>query len=156
MKILARVTGIKRLLNSRTVLVVNLLVLFFLFFTFGREFVNNYSIQQEIANLEAEKSSLEAQNLEISALMNSVQTETYIEHEARIKLGLSKPGEKVVVVPDTGETSTEVDKNSGDFDYAAEVPITNFSSVAKPLKWWYYFFDINKFQMIKIYGNKSS
>lgn len=131
---------------------INLFVLGFLVFSFGREFVRDYSVRQEIAGLEAEKAALENENSEIIALMNSIQTETYIEREARIKLGLAKPGEKVVILPD----SREDNQTKTNIDYAAEIPAEDLSAVANPRKWWYYFFDINKFDMIKIYGNRTS
>jgi len=151
-----RTFSFTRLLSSRTFLLVNLLFLGLLIFSFGREFARNYTIQQEISELEAEKTFLEAKNSDIVTLMNSVQTETYIEREARIKLGLSKPGEKVMIVPDFNNinlTSNEAeDKNS--VDYLEQIPATDLSSIANSLKWWYYFFDVNKFDMIKIYGNR--
>lgn len=120
----------------------------FLVFSFGREFVRDYSIRQEIAALEAEKASLEAENSDITSFMASIQTETYIEREARIKLGLAKPGEQVVVLPSSGEANQGQDESGS----VVEITMADLSSIANPSKWWYYFFDINKFDMIKIYG----
>lgn len=136
-----------RLLSSRTFLLINLVILGFLIFSFGREFISDYSIRQEIAALEAEKTVLENENSEIISLMNSIQTETYIEREARIKLGLAKPGENVVVLSNSDNKQTQTEVN-----YAAEITTQDLSSIANYRKWWYYFFDINKFDMIKIYG----
>ena len=150
----ARNFSLPRLLSSRTFLIANLLLLGLLFFSFGREFARNYTIQQEIAELESEKTSLEAKNSEITSLMSAVQTETFIEREARIKLGLSKPGEKVIIVPGSATTNQAGSEQISETDYLSEIPVTDLSSVANSLKWWYYFFDINKFDMIKIYGNR--
>ena len=150
-----RTTWLGRLLASRTALLVQLLILAFLLFSFGREFARNYTIHQEITDLEAEKISLEAQNSDISALMNSVQTETYIEREARIKLGLAKPGEKVVVLPGSQiSKNTSVTEDGANVFLTSEDPV-DLSSIANIRKWWYYFFDTNKFEMIKYYGNTS-
>lgn len=140
-------------MSSRTALVVQMLILAFLVFSFGREFARDYSIQQEITDLEAERAALESENAEIAAFMNSVQTETYIEREARLKLGLAKPGEKVVVLP-SPETNKEAVFSDGSIsDFSAQESLLDLSSIANPKKWWYYFFDVNKYEMIKYYGN---
>lgn len=144
---MARSSGLSRLLSSRTFLLINLFVLGFLVFSFGREFVRDYSIRQEIAGLEAEKARLESENSEMAALMSFLQTETYIEREARVKLGLAKPGEQVVILPE-GQSGQPAE---GEADYAAAAAGDLFS-IANPRKWWYYFFDINKFDMINLYG----
>jgi len=148
-------SNFSRLLSSRTFLIVNLIILSFLVFSFGREFARNYVIQQEIADLTAEKANLEAQNMELATLMSSVQTETYIEQEARVKLGLAKPGEKVVIFSGTKGAASSNDQVSGAASLAGETIASDLSALANPLKWWYYFFDINKFDMFKVYGNSS-
>lgn len=149
-------SGFSRLLSSRTFLIVNLVILAFLFFSFGREFARNYIVRQEIADLTAEKKSLEAENIELSKFMSSVQTETYIEQEGRTKLGLAKPGEKVVIF--SNYDSGKLSNNNLDMDMlaASELPVVDLSTIANSSKWWYYFFDINKFDMLKVYGNSSS
>lgn len=137
-------------------MIANLVIFSLLVFSFGREFARNYIIQQEIAELTAEKATMEAENSELTTFMSSVQTETYIEQEARIKLGLSKPGESVVILSGLDSVSPS---NNGDALTAAEVDslsVPDLNALANPLKWWYYFFDINKFDMIKIYGNHST
>jgi hypothetical protein len=123
-----------------------------LFFSFGREFARDYVIQKEIVELTAKKMAMEEKNLALSELMFAVQTETFIEQEARTKLGLSKPGETTVVFPPDGISS-----ESATIPTEEElVFLPNSAALANPLKWWYYFFDLNKFDLIKVYGNSSS
>ena len=43
---------------------------------------------------------LEAKNRELKNKLSSVQSQEYIEEQARNKLGLGKPGETVVIIPD--------------------------------------------------------
>lgn len=156
MSLLKQGSTLSRLLSSRTFLIVNFIILAFLFFSFGREFASNYMIRQEIDELMAEKEALEAKNSELSSFMSSVQTETYIEQEARIKLGLSKPGEKVVILSNS-QTKNLTESEAGlDLNKVDNFSVPDLTTLANPLKWWYYFFDINKFDMIKIYGNNSS
>jgi len=88
----------RRLLEFRLFFVVNAVILVLLALSFGREFLRNMEIQHDIADLKAQATSLEAKSLEIAQLNTAFQTESYIEREARLKLGLKKPGEEVVVV----------------------------------------------------------
>jgi cell division protein FtsB len=148
MKLAARSSKLSRLLSSRTFLLINLLVLAFLVFSFSREFLRDYSLRQEIAELEAEEADLKSENSDLAALMDSIQTETYIEREARLKLGLVKPGENVIVLPD----SSIVGPGGAAGVLAAPPAPEDLAAVANPRKWWYYFFDINKFNLIKVYG----
>lgn len=148
-------TNFSRFLSSKTFLFTSLAVLSFLLFSFGREFARDYLIQREIAELTAEKESLTSQNAELAALMALTQTETYLEQEARIKLGLSKAGEKVVVFSGNEGAST-TDEDTAELSLDEESFRADLSVLANPRKWWYYFFNINKFAMIKVYGSSLS
>ncbi len=151
-----RTSFIRRLLGLRVFLVVNVLVLLFLGLSFGKEFVHNYEIQQEISELQSQADQLAAHNFEVQQLSQVMQTESYVEREARLKLGLSKPGEQVVVVgandpkpaapvqEDPVATATEETTQSG-----------SMTAIANPKKWWYYFFDRKTFDALKSYGSAS-
>ncbi len=143
-----------RILELRSFLVVNLIILMFLTLSFGREFVRDYRIQQEIDNLRMEAEELEVHNLEIAKLNAELETETFLEEEARLKLGLLKPGEQLVVVVDEGVAGAPV-IDGGDetvFDFVPSVSQEEEINISNPKRWWYYFFDHNKYQTIKIYG----
>lgn len=145
-----------RFFSSRIFLLINLFFLFFLFFSLAREWTNNYAVQQEIAKLTAEQAALEAENLDLTAIMSAVQTETYIEQEARIKLGLAKPGEKVVIFSEQDQQVAKIPDGQFDKGNISDQSIKAWEKLANPRKWWYYFFNSNKFDLIKVYGNPSS
>lgn len=143
---------IRRILELRIFLVVNLLVLAFLALSFGREFMRDWEINREIEALRTEAEELEAHNLEIANLNNELNSETFIEGEARLKLGLVKPGEQLVVVVDEKDSAlTNPDLNQAPLQHL-DYKQDNYSEVANPIRWWYYFFDHNKYQTLKIYG----
>lgn len=136
----------KRLIEFRLLFLVNAVVLVALAFSFGREWVRNREIQQEIARLQEQAGSLEARNLEIADLNTAFRTESFIEREARLKLGMKKPGETVVVIQ--GERTQDAAGTAGtDGAGNAEDPrlllaVADASGeVANPRKWWYYFFE---------------
>jgi len=146
-------TFVSRLIRWRFFIVVNLFVVAFLGVSLGREFVRSQSISFEIASLQEESESLVARNIEISELKTAMQTESYIEREARLKLGLKKPGETVVVISDDSDVSAGIVTGSNPSDplgYVIEESGVD-EAVANPTKWWYYFFDKNSFNLTSDY-----
>lgn len=141
-----------RLIRWRFLIVVNLFVVAFLGMSLGREVVRSRSITAEITTLQNEAESLVTRNIEISELKTAMQTESYIEREARLKLGLQKPGETVVVIQDdsNGENTLSGTDPTDPLGYMLE-EVDVDSAVANPTKWWYYFFDKNSFNVMSDY-----
>ncbi|MFH1253553.1 MAG: septum formation initiator family protein [Candidatus Uhrbacteria bacterium] len=144
----------QRLFGRRSFLLINLVILFFLVFSFGREFARNWEIQKEIGDLEARAETLKAQHMEIEQLVSLTQTEAFLEKEARLKLGMNKPGEQIVVISGTADkaavslNSEAVNGQLSDEDLINSSPV----AIANPQKWWYYFFDTQKYFFLKSYG----
>jgi cell division protein FtsL len=63
------------------------------------------SMQQTISKLEEERKALKTQEQEVSS-------PEYLERVAREELHLSKPGETVVIIPDSVVVQTEVDSEN--------------------------------------------
>ena len=144
-----RKTFLKTLIEFRLLFVINAVVLVFLSLSFGREFVRNSEIKREINMLEQQATSLESRNLDLLELNTAFQTESFIEREARLKLGMKKPGETVIVVkgaPTFAEASAG--RQGGTEDPFAVLADEPKRRVANPTKWWYYFFDHNQFKSV--------
>lgn len=143
---------IDRLIRWRLLLVVNFLVIVFLGVSLSREVVRSRAIGEQIAELQAQADELAAQNIDLSELRTAMQTESYIEREARLKLGMKKPGETVVVVQEegTGTSGQETGDASDPLDLVLDGQETAVA-VANPTKWWYYFFDKNMFNELASY-----
>ena len=89
--------------------------------------VKNYKVDSEIGDLQGEIKSLEGQNQEFSQMISFLKSENFIEQEAKLKLGLSKPGENLVIIPQSGNAiNTNQNKES--------------ANLSNPAKWWAYFF----------------
>ena len=136
-------TFIRKLLGLRLFLMINLVVLFFLVLSFGREYVRNRSIGGEIANLQAEKDSLEARNVELLSVGQSIQTQFFLEKEGRLKYGLRKPGEELVVVTDevTPAGTPEQIDSSLTPDSTTPVREDAGTAVSNPKRWWNFLFN---------------
>ena len=131
-----------RLFRWRYFSLVNLFLILLIVFSFSREMIRRHDIDAQIATLKKQAQSLQTQNGSLNELYQAVQTETYIEREARLKLGLKKPGESVVILSDSaGSQSTP--KGADPLDPLGLV--AEGSGIQKPLansqKWWYYFFN---------------
>ncbi|MBT7228853.1 septum formation initiator family protein, partial [Candidatus Parcubacteria bacterium] len=109
--------------NISTVVLVLLLVLSFVKVT--KEVLLRYEIHQEIKHLENQKTDLEGQKGQMEQLISYLKTDEYIEKQARLKLNLSKPGEK------------QINITSG--EYGEEIALDGENS-PNFVKWFNYFF----------------
>ena len=130
-----RQSKIRRIFGLRLFLFINLIVLFFVILSFGREYIRNYEIDKEINELGKKAVALEAQNQNILNLVDKLKTSDFLEQEARLKLGLKKPGENVVVVP---EHEPVREPEAG-----LETLPSEESEPGNPELWWRYFFGTN-------------
>lgn len=79
-----------------TLLLVGLLVL--LAFPLTRSLRQKRSVEREIQGLEEQASALEHKNSNLKSVIEYMQSDQFVEKEARTKLNYQKPGETVVVV----------------------------------------------------------
>jgi cell division protein FtsB len=142
---------LRRILELRLFLVVNLFILCFLTLSFGREFFRDYQIQRDIEALQAEAEALETRNLEIAAYNSELQTEDFLESEARLRLGYAEPGEQLVVVVNPDETATDQNETYSEL-ITHNSELAEFENVSNTQRWYYYFFDHQEFVKIKAYG----
>lgn len=97
---------------------------------FISESYRKYQVAQDIENLKAEINQLKTENQELSDLTSFLKDEAYIEQEARLKLNLKKPGEKVIIMPQQKEGQQEYDQSQEETESQKE----NW------WEWWKYFF----------------
>jgi len=107
-----------------------LIVFVFLLIVSGREAYRNYKINQEIKSLQRKIDELRKSSEELSELEKYLQSDEFLEKEARLKLNLIKDGEKLVIIK-----RSEEETSSG--EQKPEVEIKNIPNI---LKWWEYFF----------------
>jgi cell division protein FtsL len=64
-----------------------------------------FAVNSQITDLQKQISSLEASNSDLSKLQTYLQSDQYAEKEARLDLGLKKPGEHVAVIENSNYLS---------------------------------------------------
>ncbi len=124
---------LKRLFSSKIFLAAAVLILVFLTVNVSKESYRKYQLNEEIDSLKSEVEQLTGKNHQLADLIKSFSQDSYLEKEARVKLNLKKPGEKLVILPKEESlnnqeslTNDEKDKKSGG--------IPNY------WKWWEHFF----------------
>jgi cell division protein FtsL len=89
-----------------------------------------FAVNGEIVDLQKQITSLETSNNDLAKLKTYLQSDQFAEKEARLNMGLKKPGERVAVI-----------ENS---DANAAGPLASGSGTDKkksnPMNWWNYFF----------------
>ncbi|MBU1180088.1 septum formation initiator family protein [Patescibacteria group bacterium] len=120
----------KKLLGMKTLSVALLLLLGLFGFNFIKEFNRNRQLNSEIKKLEAVAKEIEAKNLDVLNLAKYLDTEEFLESEARTKLGLQKPGEQTIIVNFPGMEGA-----------ATEATEETAPKIFNPYEWWKYFFE---------------
>ncbi|MFC1688016.1 septum formation initiator family protein [Patescibacteria group bacterium] len=134
MKKIRQEASFRRLLRSKLLLSIEVVLLVLISMALGREIVQRYTIEREIAQLKSEFEELEQKNVDLEQLIGYFKSETFKEEEARTKLGLKLEGESVVLLP---ESSQEVELSSND-----EKATTTDQTTNNPKKWLKHFFGI--------------
>lgn len=132
-----------RLFRTRWFYIVNFVLIILVGVSFGREVVHSRDISIRIATLKKQQQELQAEHLAITDLKDAVQTETFVEGEARLKLGLKKPGENLVILKDQKTATKSPSRTPADGGKTdTDTPdVISEKQLANSTKWWYYFFN---------------
>lgn len=101
-----------------------------------RETYRGWKVDTEIEGLRAQVAQLEAQKHTMSTLLDKMNTDSYVEQEARLRFNLKKPGERVVLFQDSG-TAAKLSWSDG--TGAVQAPTVETPKTI-PQRWFQYFF----------------
>ncbi|MFH1366602.1 MAG: septum formation initiator family protein [Patescibacteria group bacterium] len=123
-----------QIISSKLFIITGFAVLVFMGVSLSKEVVRRVEISTQVSSLENEISSLEKKNSDLSELIAYFKSESYREREARLKLGLEKEGEQMIILPKDYLINSAQGVNSGTegSDLINEAPASQ--------KWWNYFF----------------
>ena len=96
----------KDFFNSKLFLIVLILILFFSSLSLFKELKKRNEKGKEMISKEEEIMKLEEENKRIEEIVSSEGTDFLKEREARLKLGLKKPGENVMIIIKQAEGKT--------------------------------------------------
>ena len=122
----------KKILSSKVFLFVVALALIVVAVNVGQESYRKYQLTQEIDKLKTEIERLEGNNNQLADLMEYLKEEPYLEKEARLKLNLKKPGEKVIILSNEEQEQKQE-------EVLSDIPELTGEN-GNYWKWWEYFF----------------
>lgn len=126
----------KKYQNSIIKLVTYLLI-FYGLFLLGRSLFVNYNLKQSITKLNEQIATLEKEKKNLENLNLYYQSDSFKELEARKKLGLKAPGEKVFVLAATPTTQNFPEEINKEKEKTA--PQSSESQIPNWLLWWEFF-----------------
>ena len=123
----------KILYNQKFLAFLGLVIIVLISFPLAKTVSQRYKIDQEIESLGSEISELENTNKDLNKLISYLESDQFVEEQARLNLGLKREGESVLVIKD----SAELNKVSGTDD----IDNLNSKNLSNPQKWLNYFFN---------------
>ncbi|HSX24727.1 MAG TPA: septum formation initiator family protein [Candidatus Andersenbacteria bacterium] len=117
-------------LRPNIVLLVTSIIVILIIFSLAQEVNRRLQVQSQIHELQSQVDSMQKHLIELQQLNEYFKTPDYQERIAREQLNYRAPGEKVVLIPETG-TSSQQETTQTQQDTAP---------ISIPLKWWYLFF----------------
>jgi len=124
-------SSISRFVNSQiffTLLALALLVMILI--PVYKNWQDRQAINREIADIQKEIEEYQNSNKEVRQMLNYLESEESLEAQARLNLGLKRPGEEVVVI----KTEVEEEKIHNNINNKKE-------ELSNPKIWFRYFFN---------------
>lgn len=100
----------------------------------GRETYNQWKVDQQIKGLETQVQTLEGRRIQLLDTIQKLNSPDELDKEARLRLDLKKPGERVIVLKGLDVDTEPSHKGS------QEVIASSRAQVSNPQKWFRYFF----------------
>ncbi|MDP2656134.1 MAG: septum formation initiator family protein [bacterium] len=144
------------LISSKILLYVVIVVSIFFAYQTLQVMVKRSKTESDIKTFEKQVSDLQSTQNRLQELNQFLGTDFFAEKEARLKLGMQKVGEEVVVLNDTGASVQKESSDSRSFhtvsptsgitshaDITSSMGVSVEKQKSNPAKWWDYFFAHN-------------
>lgn len=133
----------KIILRSKFFIIAMLGVLSLVCFTAVKSYLSTQGVDREIRDLRQEIETLEDQNQNLGQLIEYLDSNDFKEKEYRTKLGLRKPGEKVIVISknESIEKSEDLERVINTLGELVVLETKDEQKNNNPEKWWEYFFE---------------
>lgn len=101
-----------------------------------RELLQGHQVGRQVKSLKTELSKQQLRQEQLQTMIDYLSSPTFQEREARLQLGLKKPGERVVVVP------PETDNTNNNINGQVATVAGDNARPTAPNRWWDYFFGL--------------
>ncbi|MEK7496523.1 MAG: septum formation initiator family protein [Patescibacteria group bacterium] len=95
------------IITSRIFFTIALIATVALVFGIIKSAIRKAEVSKQIQGLRSDIRSLESRNEQLARLIDYFKTDEFKEREARLRLGLQKPGEQVTIIPGVEDNKNE-------------------------------------------------
>lgn len=125
--------------NQKILALAGVVVIILISVPLAKNISQRYRIDQEIKEMEREIAELESKNNGLSEAIRYLESNQFIEEQARLRLGLKKQGEEVAVIKENKEAGLLMNEAGGSGDIG---DLNNSNELnSNPRKWRRYFFE---------------
>jgi len=128
--------------NQKFLAFVGLIIIILISIPLSKNISQRYKINQQVKQLQQEIANLQNKNIDLKQFVSYLESNQFIEEQARLKLGLKKEGEQVAVVETQGGQEKE---GSATTTSIFNIPGLAMEQLSKPItnaqRWWKYFFE---------------
>ncbi len=133
------------LLNPKVQALLGLIIVGLIIFPLIKNVNQRRKVNREIKELEEEIKTVSDKNNDLKKMINYLESDQFLEEQARLNFGFKKPGEEVAVVKTNNDGQATSSSASGEAGNIYDIPGWEKSQPAKlvsnPQKWWKYFFN---------------
>lgn len=127
--------------NQKFLTLLGLAAIILISFPFAKNFLKQYRINKEISALKREIADLQDKNVDLKKFVSYLGSDQFVEEQARLNLGLKKPGEELIVIkPVSEEASSGTSSESTIFNIKGNANAKPAVKKSNPKKWLGYFF----------------
>ncbi len=128
--------------NQKFLTLLGLIVIILISFPFVKNTLKQYRINKEISELKKEIFDLQSKNVDLKNFVSYLESDQFAEEQARLNLGLKKPGEELTVVKTSaGDILAGTSSGATIFNIPGYEKIKPETKMINPRKWLNYFFN---------------
>lgn len=117
------------------------IVLFgFMLLSFYEAFMKKSALDSELEDMEEKVITLENDNQSLRQMIDYFKSSEFLSLSAKQKLGMKRPDEEVIIIPDQPTVATLDDSSNPPGVSSSEE--SAFSWKQNPARWWNYFFRV--------------
>ena len=130
----------KIIFHQITLFIIGIIIIILISIPLAKKISRQYKVNQEINDLEKEINDLKKKNLELNELLSYIESDQFIEEQARLKFNYKKEGEELVVIKNE-ESANYQNQNTDLNNKNIAQGIYKKNKTSNPYNWWEYFFN---------------
>ena len=128
----------KILFNSKVFALSGIIIFFLIIIPLTKKVSQQYDINQEIKDLKSEITTLNNKHANLKEFISYLESDQFVEEQARLQFGLKKDGEEVVAIKIDKINQTQEQQN---FSFNILNKEQNNNIINNPQRWVEYFFE---------------